>query len=151
MMAHRCVVMCLVAAVGVRALGKQPVPSMQRAHSQPPEASTTSSYRLFAATCGVSELEPMLLAVVRPAGQRRGGAVTPTATLKPFGPVVGAVGSASKWVVQNPLHKNILVSSRVHSLQWHAPTGQPQPAWRLHEPSYISFYTWRTHTLWPDA
>jgi hypothetical protein len=69
--------------------------------------SSASSYRLFIATCGIGELEPMLLTVVQPTS--KGRSEVPTATLTQFGPVVGTVGSASKWVVEHPLH-SVLVS-----------------------------------------
>lgn len=72
----------------------------------PDGASTSTSYRLFIATCGVGELEPILLTVVR--GVESSGE-KPKATLTQSGPVVATVGSASKWVEQHPT-KNVLVS-----------------------------------------
>jgi hypothetical protein len=104
-MMQQCAAMYLVATTGVCALAAAVDLSGHVSRGVPP--SSASSYRLFIATCGIGELEPMLLTVVQPTS--KGGSEVPTATLTQFGPVVGTVGSASKWVVEHPLH-TVLVS-----------------------------------------
>ena len=103
-MMQQCAAMYLVATTGVCAVAAAVDLGVSRAVPPSPSA---SSYRLFVATCGIGELEPMLLTVVQPTS--KGRSEVPTATLTQFGPVVGTVGSASKWVVEHPLH-SVLVS-----------------------------------------
>jgi hypothetical protein len=106
-MMQQCAAMYLVATTSVCAVAAAVDLSVSRAVPPSPSA---SSYRLFVATCGIGELEPMLLTVVQPTS--KGRSEVPTATLTQFGPVVGTVGSASKWVVEHPLH-SVLVSCMV--------------------------------------
>lgn len=72
-----------------------------------PTAPLTTDYRLYVASCGTAQLQPLLLSF---GTSNASGVASASATLSPFGNIVPTVGTASKWVVSHP-HQDVLVSS----------------------------------------